>query len=72
MAIGHVKFESWLTIQVPLIVSHDRCTVSLKQWEKFRGCLQFLGLTVAKDYQNNSRSIAMLFLNRHENVQQLQ
>ena len=44
MAMGQVGFDSWLTIQAPLIVSHNRCTVSLKQWKKFLRCLQPLGL----------------------------
>ena len=35
MAISQVRFNSWLTIQVPLIVSHNHCTVSQKQWKKF-------------------------------------
>ena len=35
-AIGKVRFDSWLTIQVPLIVNHYHCTVSQKQWKKFR------------------------------------
>ena len=47
-AIGQIRFDSWLTVQVPLIVSHNHCTVSQKQWKKFRRCLQPLDLNEAK------------------------
>ena len=33
MGKGYVKVDSHLTIQVPLMVSHNRCTVSVKQWK---------------------------------------
>ena len=46
MAMGQVRFDSWLTIQASLIVS---CTVSLKQWKKkYQVCPQPLGPTEAK------------------------
>ena len=49
LAMGQVRFDSWLPIHVPLIVSHNRCIVSLKQWKKF---LRPLGLTEAKELSN--------------------
>mgnify|MGYP001797852521 CR=1 FL=1 len=50
MAMGQVvRVDSWMTIQVPLIVSHNCCSVYLKQWKEFRKCLQRPGLTEAKE-----------------------
>ena len=50
--LGSVRAPQHHCIQVSLIVSHNRCTVSLKQWKKFRRCLQSLGLTETKEPSN--------------------
>ena len=51
MAMGQVvRFDSWMTIQVPWIASHNCCSVYLKQWKEFRRCLQHPGLTEAKEF----------------------
>ena len=39
MAMNQVRFHSWMTIQASLIVSHNHCNVSLKQWKNFWRCL---------------------------------
>ena len=52
MAMGQVRIDLWLTIQVPLIVSNNCCTVSLKHWKKFRRCFQPVGQTEAKELSN--------------------
>ena len=61
-------------IHVPLIVSHNRCTGSIKQWKIIWRWLQPLGLTEAKELSNfcfnytSRQSRALFHSNRYFNL----
>ena len=57
-AIGQLRFNSWLTIQVPFIVSHNHRTVSQKQWKKNGDACNLLICLKQKNYQ-----ISVLYIN---------
>ena len=60
MAMGQVGFDSWLTIQVPLIVSHNRCTVSLNQWKNSGDAYNLLVLLKQKNHQTSVLPIIVI------------
>ena len=51
MAMGHVWFVSWLTMQLPLTDCHNRFTVSLKQWKNSGDAYNLLVQLKQKNYQ---------------------